>query len=75
MSASATFTAILYRTLDPARGSCEQLPLSEPISPTQIRVSATFVGAAAVDVYELADATDWPISAMFIYTTTLPRTD
>ena len=65
--------ALLYedgQTLD----SVVLVPLIGGCPPGQIRVTTTFCGALAYDVYELEDDTDYSLMPAYPYLATIPMT-
>ncbi|MFJ3395300.1 hypothetical protein [Leifsonia aquatica] len=73
MTARPVFRAVLLHDED-ARDRAVLLPAAADRPPALLRVPTVYAGAAAFDVYELVDDTDWPEQALFRHAGTIPRT-
>ncbi|WP_158864154.1 hypothetical protein [Leifsonia sp. AG29] len=69
-----TFLAILIFPDEQREAFSLRLPLLGPRPPGLLRTAATFEGAAAVDVFRLADAGSWPVAAAYLYQESVPGT-
>ncbi|GIT81864.1 hypothetical protein LLS1_35330 [Leifsonia sp. LS1] len=72
MTAAPVFRAILLHD-EEARDRAVLVPAAT-IPPARLRIPTVYAGAAACDVYELVDDTDWPEQAMFRHAGVNPRT-
>ncbi|MFK3672346.1 hypothetical protein ACI2IX_19440 [Leifsonia aquatica] len=73
MTAQPVFRAVLRHDED-ARDRAVLLPTAGARPPVTLRVPTVYAGAAAFDVYELVDDTDWPEQALFRHAGLVPRT-
>lgn len=66
--------AVLLHADEPDRDTVLVLQQCSPFPPTRVLVPGDFAGAAAFDVYELADGDGWPEEAVYWHTRVVPRT-
>lgn len=69
-----SFVAVFLYPDERRESFSERLPVVGGGPPAVIRTAATFEGAAAVDVFRLADASAWPEAAAYMYAETVPGT-
>jgi hypothetical protein len=74
MNAMPAFRAILLHADEPSRDTVLLFENHPPFAPTRVRVPEDFAGAAAFDVYELADDQDWPDEAVYWHAGIIPQT-
>lgn len=74
MTDSLAFIAVLLHDENPDRDRAIHMPHAADEPPMRLRLPTEFEGAAAFDVYELADASQWPEQAVFRHVATVPRT-
>ncbi|MFJ3395364.1 hypothetical protein [Leifsonia aquatica] len=73
MTAQRVFRAVLLHDED-ARDYSLLVELLDDAAPERLRIPTVYAGAAAFDVYELVDDSDWPEQALFRHTGMIPRT-
>lgn len=72
--ANGSFVAVFLYPDESVESFSRRLPIVGARPPAVIRAAAAFEGAAAVDVFRLADASAWPEAAAYLYEGTVPGT-
>lgn len=73
MNTPVVFLAVLLHD-DPTRDYVIEVPSFGSDPPNRLRLPTSFAGAAAFDVYELVDPSEWPNEAVFRHVELVPRT-